>query len=110
MKYIIEEIYEINCDVDKILTVQFKIEGDGEGYYRELLDSEYYDWCNELYLNDGNVYGDLETYEDDDDGYYDNRFNIDIWNMYYSNEENVIDFIYETYSDIKSLPTPKNEN
>jgi hypothetical protein len=41
MEYTIEEIFEIICDIDKVLSVQFRIEGDGEGYYRELLDSDY---------------------------------------------------------------------
>jgi len=31
MEYTIEEIYEIICDVDKILTVKFKVDGEGDG-------------------------------------------------------------------------------
>lgn len=107
MEYVIEELYEINCGDDKILSVLFKVEGDGDDYYREIIDSEYYDWCHELFLTDGNIYGDMEVCDDEESVYYDNKFNVNIWGMYYSNEENVIDFIYETYVSIKSLPTPK---
>jgi hypothetical protein len=89
MEYTIEEIFEIICDIDKVLSVQFRIEGDGEGYYRELLDSDYYDWCYEKYVTEEDRLMDL--YEEEEGDYYEDSFSVDMWNMYYSNEEIVID-------------------
>lgn len=106
MEYIIEEIFEIICDIDKVLSVQFRIEGDGEGYYRELLDSDYYDWCYEKYVTEEDRLMDL--YEEEEGDYYEDSFSVDMWNMYYSNEEIVIDFLYESYPTLKDLPSPKN--
>ena len=103
MEYTIEEIYEIICDVDKILTVKFKVDGDGDGCYREIVDSDYYEWCNELYLNDG-VDAEYVGYDEEEGDYFGNHFNIDLWNMYYSDYQNVTDFINETYIGLKSLP------
>ena len=103
MEYTIEEIYEIICDVDKVLVVKFKIEGDGDGCYREIVDSDYYDWCYDLYLNDG-VDTEYSGFDEEEDGYFGNHFNVDLWNLYYNDEVNVIDFIYETYIGLKSLP------
>ena len=103
MEYVIEEIYEIICDVDKVLVVKFKIEGDGDGCYREIVDSDYYDWCYDLYLNDG-VDAEYVGYDEEEGDYFGNHFNIDLWNMYYSDYQNVTDFINETYIGLKSLP------
>lgn len=103
MEYIIEEIYEVICDVDKIFTVKFKVDGDGDGCYREIVDSDYYDWCHELYLNDG-VDTEYMGYDEEEGDYFGNNFNVDLWNMYYNDDENVIDFIHETYIGLKSLP------
>lgn len=102
MKYAIEEVYEIICDIDKIITVTFKVEGDGEGYYRELVDSDYYNWCYEHYVENS----DLSEYEDEEEMIMD-YFGYDKWNMFYSNEEMVSDYLYENYVDLKSLPLPK---
>ena len=42
---------------------------------------------------------------DEEEGdYFGNHFNVDLWNMYYNDDENVIDFINETYIGLKSLP------
>ena len=103
MNYVIEEIFEIVCDIDKVLTVKFRLEGDGEDYYREIIDSDYYDWCHELYTNDG-VDSLYNGYEEEEGEYYSNHFSVDLWNIYYRNEESVIDFIHETYIGLKSLP------
>jgi hypothetical protein len=103
MEYVIEEIYEIICDVDKVLVVKFKVEGDGDSCYREIVDSDYYDWCYDLYLNDG-VDTEYRGFDEEEDGYFGNHFNVDLWNLYYNDEVNVIDFIYETYIGLKSLP------
>lgn len=103
MGYVIEEFHEIICDVDKILTVKFKVDGDGDGCYREIVDSDYYDWCYELYVNDG-VDREYSGFDGELEDYFGDYFNVDFWNMYYNNDENVIDFINETYVDIKSLP------
>jgi hypothetical protein len=104
MDYVIEEIFEIICDVDKVLTVKFRLEGDNEDTYREINDTDYYEWCYEIYSNDGI---DLlySGYEEEDGDYFSDHFNLDIWNMYYSNEDSVIDFMYDTYIGINSLPS-----
>lgn len=108
MEYTIEEIFEIICDIDKVLSVQFRIEGDGEGYYRELLDSDYYDWCYEKYVTEED--GLMDLYEEEEGDYYEDSFSVDMWNMYYSNEDSVMDFLYESYPTLKDLPSPKTEN
>lgn len=106
MDYVIEEIFDIVCDVDKILTVNFKLEGDEVDSYREIIDSDYFEWCYEKYLRDEELNYE-DTYEEDDN-YFNNRFSVDSWNMYYCDEETVTNFIYETYLDEKHLPSPKN--
>jgi hypothetical protein len=106
MDYIIEEIYEIFCDTDKVLTVNFRVEGDGEDYYRELVDSDYYGWCNEHYITEGDNLTDYDRYDDEDE-YMGDFFNHDKWNMYYSNEDMIIEYLYENYSDLRTLPSPK---
>jgi len=103
MNYIIEEIYEISCDTDKILTVVFRLEGDGEDYYRKLVDSDYYNWCNEHYISEGENFYELDIYDDEE--YMPDYFNYDKWNMYYSNEDMVIDYIMDNYPSLKSLPS-----
>jgi hypothetical protein len=104
MEYVIEEILEINCDVDKVLTVRFRLEEDAEDTYREINDTDYYEWCYELYSNDG-IDSFYNGYEEEEGEYFSDHFNTEIWNMYYSNEDSVIDFIYETYIGVKSLPS-----
>ena len=53
MDYVIEEVFDIICDIDKVLTVKFKLESDDVDQYREILDSDYFEWCYEKYLGDG---------------------------------------------------------
>ena len=106
MDYIIDEIYEIFCDTDKLLTVTFKVEGDVEDSHRELIDSDFYNWCNEHYITEGENLVDYDRYDDEDE-YMPDFFNYDKWNMYYSNEDMIIEYLYENYSDLRSLPTPK---
>ena len=107
MDYVIEEVFDIICDIDKVLTVKFKLESDDDDQYREILDSDYFEWCYEKYLRDEESDYE-ESYEEEEDGYFNNRFSVDLWDMYYSNEESVMDFIYETYLTIKDLPYPNN--
>ena len=97
MEYVIEEIIDIVCDVDKILSVKFRLESDPINRHREIVDSDYYEWCYELYVseNEGSNYTDI--YDESETFLYDEEFNVDFWDTYYSNEESVIDFIYETY-------------
>lgn len=109
MEYTIEEIYDIVCDIDKILTVQFKVVGDGDGHYRQLIDSDYYDWCHEHFVNDGGTSSTI-GYDEEEWDYNENYFNVDMWSTNYSNEDHITEYLYETYNDIKSLPSPKNEN
>jgi len=52
MDYVIEEVFEILCDIDKILTFKFRLESDGEDQYREILDSDYFEWCYEKYVSE----------------------------------------------------------
>ena len=107
MDYVVEEVFDIICDIDKVLTVKFKLESDDDDQYREILDSDYFEWCYEKYISEeGNNYD--ESYGEEEESYFNNRFNVDMWNMYYCNEESVMDFIYETYLDEKHLPSPKN--
>lgn len=107
MDYVIEEVFDIICDIDKVLTVKFKLDSDNDDQYREILDSDYFEWCYEKYLRDEESDYE-ESYEEEEDGYFNNRFSVDLWNMYYCNEESVMDFIYETYLDEEHLPSPKN--
>jgi hypothetical protein len=106
MDYTIEEIFDIVCDSDNILTVTFKIEGDGDGYYRELVDSDYYNWCYEHYVTEGQE--NLDYYDEEE--LIPDYFGYDKWNMFYSNEDTVMEYIYENYSDLRVLPTPKKDN
>lgn len=108
MEYIIEEIFDVVCDMDKILSVKFRIEGDGEEYYRELVDSDFYEWCYEQYINDGvdTYYG---GYDEEEGDYLINHFTVDVWNMYYSDDETITEYIYDNYKDIKTLPLPKKD-
>ena len=102
MDYVIEEVFEIVCDVDKLLSVKFRLDGDGDDYYRQIVDSDYYDWCYEKFLTE-----EEDSYEDDEDEYFSDRFSVDSWNMNYCNEETVIEFLYEAYPNIKQLPSPQ---
>jgi hypothetical protein len=107
MDYVIEEVFEILCDIDKILTFKFRLESDGEDQYREIIDSDYFEWCYEKYISEeGNNYE--NDYEEEGDIYFNDAFSVDMWNMYYCNEESVMDFIYETYLNVGYLPSPKN--
>ena len=75
MDYVIEEVFEILCDIDKILTFKFRLESDGEDQYREILDSYYFEWCYEKYISEeGN------NYENDYESYIEGNF-IDILNI-----------------------------
>lgn len=106
MDYTIEEIFDIVCDSDNILTVTFKIEGDGDDYYRELVDSDYYNWCYEHYITEGQET--LEYYDEEE--FMPDYFGYDKWNMFYSNQDMVMNYIYENYSDLRVLPTPKKDD
>ena len=83
------------------------LNGKNVNKYREILDSDYFEWCYEKYLREEESDYE-ESYEEEEDGYFNNRFSVDMWNMYYCNEERVMDFIYETYLDEEHLPYPKN--
>ncbi len=106
MDYVLEEIFEIVCDIDKVLSVKFRLEGDGDNSYREIIDSDYFEWCYEKYITEEEI--NYEEYYEEEDVYFNDRFSIDVWNMYYCDEENVTNFIYETYLNIGYLPSPKN--
>lgn len=103
MNYTIQEIFDIICDSDNILTLIFKVDGDGVDYRRELVDSDYYNWCYDHYINEGQ---DSLDYNDDEELIPD-FFSYDKWNMYYRNEDMIMDYLYDNYSDLKDLPSPK---
>jgi|Laugrespbdmm15dd_1035085.scaffolds.fasta_scaffold49670_2 hypothetical protein len=105
MNYTIQEVYDIICDLDNILTLVFKVEGDGDDYYRELVDSDYYNWCYEHYVTDGQ---DFLEYVDDEE-FIPDYFGYDKWNIYYSNVDMVTEYIYMSYTDLKYLPSPKKD-
>ena len=52
MDYVVEEVFDIICDIDKVLTVKFKLESDDDDQYREILDSDYFEWCYEKYISE----------------------------------------------------------
>jgi hypothetical protein len=100
--YVIDEILEVLCDTDKILTVKFKLEDDNTKY-RELVDSEYYYWCEEHYFVEGQT--DINTEESNDElDYYGFRFDIEIWENIYSDFEIIMEYIYDNYLNKNDLP------
>lgn len=105
-KYVIDEILEVLCDTDKILTVKIKIGEDDITTHREIVDSEYYSWCEENYFNENEMDDELDEYEEE--GYYGFRFDMGIWESKYSDSDLVMEYIYETYPHLSDLPNNKN--
>jgi hypothetical protein len=105
-KYVIDEILEVLCDTDKILTVKFKIGEDDITTHREIVDSEYYSWCEENYFNENEMDDELDEYEEE--GYYGFRFDMGIWESKYSDSDLVMEYIYESYPHLSDLPNNKN--
>jgi hypothetical protein len=103
--YVIDEILEVLCDTDKILTVKFKIGIDDVTTHREIVDSEYYSWCEENYFNENEIGEELDDYEES--GYYEFRFDMEIWESKYSDSDLVIEYIYESYPLLGDLPNNK---
>ena len=94
--YIIEEIIDITFEGEYV-TIKFKLETDCVDEYRVLQTKDYYDWC----LNDHqmeNVYNFNDTEDDLED------FNFFSWEENYSDNEYILDFIYENYHNLTDLP------
>tara|TARA_R110002020_G_scaffold91096_3_gene221483 strand:+ start:6385 stop:6696 length:312 start_codon:yes stop_codon:yes gene_type:complete len=95
--YIIEDIIDIDLNDDYAI-IKFKLESDCIDEYRVLETKEYYDWCMEDYQmsNDYNI-GDIHEENEDE-------FNFFNWEEIYKDNEYVLDFIYENYSNLSDLP------
>jgi len=110
--YVIDEVIEILCDVDKILTVKFRLNEDETTTHREIIDSEYYSWCEENHYINGEVEEDLEEDFDDDTeeelDYNGFHFDIEIWESNYSDVNIIIDYIYDNYHNKLDLPETKD--
>lgn len=99
--YVIEEIFDIDCTDDGFLSVNIRLEE--EGNIRTIENSEYYYWAKELSETDtDSVDVDFEGYSSEDTP--NELFDFTEWVEYYHGEDMVIDFIYEMYPTIEDLP------
>ena len=98
-KYIIKEIYNIDCDNYGDLIVEFTLEDDSEGSYRILGTENYYYFAKEL-AKENEQYFTKEWEEGDfeDEGYYMDQFDFREWKEYEHSEEMVKEFIYKYYT------------
>jgi|TARA_B110000211_G_C13993463_1_gene515118 hypothetical protein len=98
-KYIIEEVIEFECSNDGELTTQFRLEGDPDESYRQIvIDENYYYFAEDICKEEG-IYLTKEWEEGDfeDEGHFYEHFDFKEWREYEHSEDTIKEFIYEYY-------------